>query len=404
MNAPAPHGHVLVARLDSVGDILLAGPAVRAVAASAERVTMLVGRGRGAVARLLPGVDDVLEFDAPWVVPDPGALDPAAVEALVAQVREARVDAGLVLTSFHQSPLPLALLLRLAGVGWLGAISEDYPGSLLDLRHQVETLREVPERQRGDLSGGRGGSSPRTTEDHPESERALSLARAAGFRLEGPATLAVRHPLPDVADLVGASHERERGEGSGERGGSSSLTTERPYVVYHPGADAPARRPGAEQSRAIVRALVAAGHRVVVTGSPAESTLTSFVANGQALDLTGAVDLAGLAAVLEGAEVVVAPNTGPAHLAAAVGTPVVSLFAPVVPPERWAPYGVPVVLLGDQDAPCRRTRARHCPVPGHPCLDGVDPDAVVSAVAKLRLTPPAGTTVPVRTREVDHVS
>ena len=150
--------------------------------------------------------------------------------------------------------------------------------------------------------------------------------------------------------------------------------------------------------------LVDAGHRVVVTGSPGEAALTGPVAAGLALDLTGAVDLAGLAAVLEGAEVVVAPNTGPAHLAAAVGTPGVSLFAPVVPPERWAPYGVPVVLLGDQDAPCRLTRARHCPVPGHPCLDGVSPDAVVAAVATLRLTPPAGTSVPARTREVDHVS
>ena len=68
-----------------------------------------------------------------------------------------------------------------------------------------------------------------------------------------------------------------------------------------------------------------------------------------------------------------APNTGAAHLAAAVGTPVVSLFAPVVPAERWAPYGVPTVLLGDQDAPCAGSRARSCPVPGHPCLDRIEP-------------------------------
>ncbi|HEY0636056.1 MAG TPA: glycosyltransferase family 9 protein, partial [Pseudonocardiaceae bacterium] len=78
-----------------------------------------------------------------------------------------------------------------------------------------------------------------------------------------------------------------------------------------------------------------------------------------------------------------AGNTGPAHLAAAVGTPVVSLFAPVVPAARWAPHGVPVVLLGDQDAPCRGSRARECPVPGHPCLDGVPPSAVLAAVRSL---------------------
>ena len=81
MTAPQG-GHVLVARLDSVGDILVTGPAVRAVAASSAKVTMLVGRGRSAVARLLPGVDDVLEFEAPWVVPDPGPLDPAELDVL----------------------------------------------------------------------------------------------------------------------------------------------------------------------------------------------------------------------------------------------------------------------------------------------------------------------------------
>jgi ADP-heptose:LPS heptosyltransferase len=94
-----------------------------------------------------------------------------------------------------------------------------------------------------------------------------------------------------------------------------------------------------------------------------------------------------LAAVLAGADVAVAPNTGAAHLAAAVGTPVVSLFAPVVPAARWAPYGVPAVIVGRQDAPCAGSRARVCPVPGHPCLDLIDPDDVAAAVAELSARP-----------------
>lgn len=87
--------------------------------------------------------------------------------------------------------------------------------------------------------------------------------------------------------------------------------------------------------------------------------------------------------MLAGASAVVAANTGPAHLAAAVGTPVVSLFAPVVPAARWAPYGVPTVVLGDQDAPCRGSRARICPVPGHPCLASVGGEQVARAVRRL---------------------
>ena len=73
--------------------------------------------------------------------------------------------------------------------------------------------------------------------------------------------------------------------------------------------------------------------------------------------LTSGPDLAQLSGVLAGAAAVVA-STGVAHVAAAVGTPVVSLLAPVVPMLRWRPHRVLHVLLDDQDAPCRDSRAR----------------------------------------------
>jgi ADP-heptose:LPS heptosyltransferase len=327
---------VLVARLDSEGDVLLAGPAVRAVAASAEVVLLVGPRGRQAAA-LLPGVTDTLIWRAPWIDPSPDPVDPSDVDGLVATVRAARVDAAVVLTSFHQSALPLALLLRLAGVPRIAAISEDYPGSLLDVRHRVD----------GDL---------------PEAERGLSVAAAAGFRLPpgDDGRLRLRGPLPPVDQLVGTGR----------------------YVVLHPGASVPARAWSPDRCAGAVDALVAAGRRVLVTGGPEEMALTKQVA-GPAVDLGGRTSFAELAAVLAGADAVVVGNTGPAHLAAAVGTPVVSLFAPVVPAARWAPYRVPTVLLGDQAARCRGTRATVCPVPGHPCLDTVTPQAVVAAVDEL---------------------
>lgn len=344
-------GRVLVARLDNIGDVLLAGPAVRAVAARAEHVVLLAGpRGRVG-AELLPGVDEVVEWCAPWIDPEPPEVTDESVGALVERVWKLRLDAALVLTSFHQSPLPLALVLRLAGVPWIGAISDDYPGSLLDLRLRADG-------------------------DPPEAERALSLARAAGFPLPDgdDGALAVRRPLPDTRALTGPA----------------------PFVAVHPAASVPARQPTPERTAAIVAALAEAGHRVVVTGAPDERELTARVtaeatgpatgpARGDAaeiVDLGGATSLPELASVLAAARVVVAPNTGPAHLAAAVGTPVVSLFAPVVPSARWAPYGVPSVVLGDQHARCANTRARHCPVPGHPCL-AIDPADVVAAVDAL---------------------
>lgn len=328
--------NVLVARLDNVGDVLLSGPCVRAVAACAS-VTMLVGpRGR-AGAELLPGVDSILEWRAPWIDPEPPKITAGHLGRLRDAIRAARPDKALIVTSFHQSPLPLALILRECGVGWIGAICEDYPGSLVDLRHRVEG-------------------------DPPEPERALSLARAAGFGLPpgDDGRLAVRRPLPDVSGLVG----------------------EPGYVVLHPAASVPARQWSAARNAEAARLLTESGYRVVVTGAGHEGAFTAQAAKA-ALDLTGRTSLPELAAVLERASVLVAPNTGPAHLAAAVGTPVVSLFAPVVRAARWAPYGVPVVVLGDQDAPCRDTRARACPVPGHPCLDDVTAEEVLEAVDKL---------------------
>ena len=155
------------------------------------------------------------------------------------------------------------------------------------------------------------------------------------------------------------------------------------YLVVHPGASVPARAWPAHRCAEAVEALADAGHRVLVTGGPGERALTAAVAGTRGVDLGGVLSLAELAAVLDGAAAVVVGNTGPAHLAAAVGTPVVSLFSPVVPAARWAPYGVPTVLLGDQDAPCRLTRARECPVPGHPCLTSVTAADVVAAVEKV---------------------
>jgi len=348
---------VLVTRLDGAGDVLLAGPAVRAVAAARDtEVTLLCGPAGAAAARLLPGVADVVVWASPWVVNPAPQIDRAALDRFVDGLAARGVAEAVILTSFHQSPLPTALLLRLAGVGRITGASIDYPGTLLDVR-----LRP------GD---GPGDDLP---ENLPEPERALAIAAAAGYRLPDgdPGGLAVVPP-PPLGDLLAPL------------GG-------RPYVVVHPGAAVGARRWPAGHHRRAAGLLAEDGLAVVVTGGPDERGLTAEVAAGApgAVDLGGRTRLPELSAVLAGAAAVVVGNTGAAHLAAAVGTPVVSLFAPVVPAVRWRPYRVRQVLLGDQDAPCRDTRARDCPVPGHPCLARVEPDDVRDAVRRLRAAPTA---------------
>src|SRR6266511_1969181 len=246
-------GHVLAVRADSAGDVLLTGPALRALRAGADRLTLLCGPRGEAAADLLPDVDERVSWHTPWIDPEPKPVDAVKVNALIDRIAGLAVDEAVVFTSFHQSPLPFALLLRLAGVLRISAISVDYPGS----------------------------------------------------------------------------------------------------VVVHPGASGPARACPPERLREAVVALTGAGNRVVVTGSPQERELTRYVAGAEAVDLGGRTRLPQLAGVLAGAACLVCANTGPAHLAAAVGTPVVSLFAPTVPFGRWAPYRVPHVRLGDPLAGCR---------------------------------------------------
>ncbi|GAA1757828.1 glycosyltransferase family 9 protein [Kocuria aegyptia] len=356
-------GRTLAVRLDSDGDVLLTGPAVRSLARLGNPVDLLASPSGAAAARLLPDVAEVLEYSAPWSGFRPPPVDREATAALVADLAARSYDLAVVFTSFHQSSLPMALLARLAGIDRVVATSEDYPGSLLDVRHR-----------RADPPGG----------GH-EVEAALELAVAAGAPEPAPADLrlAVRRPLPELPDELSALPDG--------------------FVVLHPGASVPSRGLTAEHAGALAAGLAAAGRTVVLTGGPGERGLTAATRavaragapRGTVLDLAGRTDLPGLAAVLDAAACVVVGNTGPAHLAAAVGTPVVSLFSPVVPPERWAPYGVPVVLLGDQGADCRGSRARDCPVPGHPCLSSVSPSAVVAAVEELTDgVPGAPATVP----------
>ncbi|MEA2689859.1 MAG: hypothetical protein QOD51_2466 [Candidatus Eremiobacteraeota bacterium] len=343
--------NVLAVRQDNNGDVLLMGPALRALASRASRLSLVCGPSGFAAASALPGVDDVLVFEAGWIEANPHAIHRAAMDAFVDRIARLRIDDAVVFTSFHQSPLPMALLLRMAGVPRISAISEDYPGALLDVRH---------------------GNVP---DDAHEVERALSLARAAGYELppHDEARLAMR-----VAQQNPVAHLM-------------------PYIVVHPGATVPARAWDPRANRDLVAALTARGETVVVTGGASEHELCAYVAGGimnipsdatdsvsSVTNLAGRTDFVTLARVVADADAIVVGNTGAAHVAAAVGTPVVSLFPPTIPAARFRPWMVDHVMLGDQDIACRGCRARECPLEDQPCLGVVTIDDVLAALASLR--------------------
>ena len=153
-------------------------------------------------------------------------------------------------------------------------------------------------------------------------------------------------------------------------------------VVVHPGAASGSRRWPSRRYAAVARCLAEAGHSVVVTGSGAEHRLAAEVASRAGLPdeavLAGRTDLAGLAALVAGARLLVAGDTGVAHLASAYRTSSVLLFGPT-PPATWGPPPGPHTVLW------------HGGGPGDPHGSEVDPALAritveeVVAAARLRL-------------------
>ncbi|HEX2052059.1 MAG TPA: glycosyltransferase family 9 protein [Actinomycetota bacterium] len=341
---------ILCVRLDGAGDVLMTTPALRALRDSerGRHVTLLTSSAGAAAARLVPVVDDVVVYDAPWMKATPPRASSAVDHALVADLRERRFDAAVVFTVFSQDPLPAALLCHLADVPLRAAHARDKPYGLLTdwtpdpepaggIRHEV--------RRQLDLVAGLGAT---TTDER------LALAVPDGARAEVDALL--------------------EGLGLDDDG----------WLAVHPGATAPSRRYPEELFGDALRRLARRrGVRAVVTGSEAERDLAERVRAGAgpgAVSVAGALDLAGLAALLERAPLLVSNNTGPVHVAAAVGTPVVDLYALTNP--QHTPWGVPARVLS-HDVPCRWCHSSVCVAVHHDCLRKVAPADVAAAAEEL---------------------
>jgi ADP-heptose:LPS heptosyltransferase len=105
--------------------------------------------------------------------------------------------------------------------------------------------------------------------------------------------------------------------------------SERPLVVLHPGAGDPRRRWPPEKFAAVGDALAAGGARILVTGTGSEAPLVEGVVENmqaEAVSLYNALSLGGLAGMLSRCQMVVSNDSGPLHLAEAVGTPTVGVY------------------------------------------------------------------------------
>ena len=325
--------NLLCVRLDNLGDVLMTTPAIRAFRDTLGcRVTLL--SSTASLEGMVPEVDEFLVFRAPWMKATSGQSgDLQLMEKLKG------FDAAVIFTVYSQSPLPAAYLCYLAGI-----------------RLRLAHCRENPYRL---LTDWVPDPEPERMVRH-EVRRQLDLAAAVGCRTSNE-HLSFR--VPDAA-----------------RGAIESMNLKKPLVVVHPGATAASRRYPPES---YASALDMLGCEVVFTGDASEVELVQALRARLAVpsrSLAGRLGLAELGALIEAADLLICNNTGPAHIAAAVGTPVVDLYALTNP--QHTPWLVESRVLF-HDVPCRNCYKSVCPAGHHDCLRGVAPERVAAAAREL---------------------
>jgi ADP-heptose:LPS heptosyltransferase len=339
--------HILAVRLDNIGDVIMLGPALRAVKETSPhaRLTLLASPGGATAVPLLPWVDDVITWRVVWQ--DVGGrilFDPARERELIDLLAERKFDAALIFTSFSQTPHTPGYACYLAGVPLRAGESKEFGGSTLttELRGAADELHQA--------------------------ERNLRLVEHLGFvarerRLTVIIPDEARQAVPSLLERVG-------------------LDPAAPFILLHPGASARARRYPAERFGAVARHLARRVLPVLVTGVERESAqieeLRQHAPNIHCL--IGGTTMAEYAALVERAALVICNDSLPMHLADAVGTPAVILFSGTDYEEQWYPRAIHYRLLRRHTA-CYPCYLFECPI-GLPCLD-IAPEKVVEEVEAL---------------------
>jgi len=324
----------LVVSPNWVGDTIMALPVLDALAASGRFVTVLAKPHLAPLLELSPSVGRVIER---------GGSDDETVEAVH---RAACQEAVLLPSSF-----------RAAWLAWRGAVPHrwGYRGNWRSLLLTAPVPRPTPQKRL-------------QIEDYRELLDALGVAP--------PTTWVPRLEIDD-----------RRRESAARRLERAQLTGDGPLVGFFPGAEfGPSKRwPWRRFAEAINRLRERRPDlRQAIIVGPNEVWLGVRIheESGRLHPLVGPdLDLAELAAVLSSFDALVTNDSGPMHLAAAVGVPCIALFGPT-DPERTAPAGPghQVISRDRWCAPCFR---RRCPLLHHRCLRDIGVDDVVERVEKV---------------------
>jgi lipopolysaccharide heptosyltransferase II len=331
-----------------MGDILMTSPAFRALKRKPGRkLTLLTSRSGAAIAPLIPEIDEAIDFDAPWMKATERRIYATADMEIIQELREKNFDAAIIFTVFSQNPLAAAYLCYLAEIPLRLGYCRENPYQLLNY-----WLKD----------------NESTTAMRHEVERQLELVNFIGCKTSDDS---LSLSVPEIAtQTVRSLLENTPG-----------FDINKPWVLIHPGATAESRRYPASQYGVVADTLARNFDlQVVFTGVDSERRLIESIRTNviaPTTSLVGRINLAEMAALIKLAPVIITNNTGPAHMAAALGTPLVELYA-LTNPQHTPWKGKSRVLYCD--VPCKNCFKSVCPMEHHDCLRLVSPLAVVAAV------------------------
>jgi len=287
--------NILCVRLDNMGDLMMSGPAIRAVAETfGSNITVLTSSKAKALAQALPFIGEVMVFDSPWMkLPD---QDKAGFMNLVKAIRSRNFDGCIIFTVYSQNPMPAILLAYLAGIPLRLAYCRENPYDLLtDWMPDPEPYSIIRHQVKRDLK-------------LVESIGAFTSDDDLEFPVNKATELATSRKLSSLDIQIGA-----------------------PYLVFHCGVSEVKRQyPTHLWVQAATLAADLFGWPILFTGSAEEIPYIRSIQSevpGKTYLLAGEIDLNEFAVVLDHARTVVSVNTGTIHLAAAFKTPLVVLYA-----------------------------------------------------------------------------
>ena len=372
---------ILVVQLDHLGDAVLTSPLIGQLRAAypAATIDVLASPSNHEVFEANPLIDHVRIAERTWFERSPSRRGLAReVWRLGRSLRGERYDLGIDVRGDVLSILVLALAGVSRRVGFAmggGAFLLTDVADWTAGRHEVRSRLALLE----PLGIAPDFTTPTFVDVRDDDRTVIAKALREAWSQQAPRRREVAAaPSPALA----ADGWLEADPPSTDWSGDDEPGSEPPLLVVHSGAGTAAKRWPRRHWRSLIEKFLKDGWRVVVVGGKEDPPLSRILEpHERFLDWSGRLSVRRTTALLERADLYIGADSGPAHLAGSVGTISVILFSGTNLPRQWRPWSRRSLVLRKRVA-CGPCHQKVCPLSGHPCMAGIDPDRVHRAALR----------------------